>query len=117
MTSSKTALCHQNGTGFSVVNAVGGTPPYSYEWHTSSGVLISTDDTASSLFTGLYFVEVIDANGCDTVGSVQIISPNTALVVVPEIDPVVCKGDSSGCLLYTSPSPRDQRGSRMPSSA
>ena len=26
-------------------------------------------------------------------------------------------GASSGCLLYTSPSPRDQRGSRMPSSA
>ena len=26
-------------------------------------------------------------------------------------------GDHKGCLLYTSPSPRDQRGSRMPSSA
>ena len=26
-------------------------------------------------------------------------------------------GELSGCLLYTSPSPRDQRGSRMPSSA
>ena len=26
-------------------------------------------------------------------------------------------GLKSGCLLYTSPSPRDQRGSRMPSSA
>ena len=26
-------------------------------------------------------------------------------------------GTSSTCLLYTSPSPRDQRGSRMPSSA
>ena len=25
--------------------------------------------------------------------------------------------DSNDCLLYTSPSPRDQRGSRMPSSA
>ena len=25
--------------------------------------------------------------------------------------------NSEGCLLYTSPSPRDQRGSRMPSSA
>ena len=25
--------------------------------------------------------------------------------------------DAEGCLLYTSPSPRDQRGSRMPSSA
>ena len=31
----------------------------------------------------------------------------------------VIKGapDYAGCLLYTSPSPRDQRGSRMPSSA
>ena len=27
----------------------------------------------------------------------------------------ICK--HKGCLLYTSPSPRDQRGSRMPSSA
>ena len=26
-------------------------------------------------------------------------------------------GHDRGCLLYTSPSPRDQRGSRMPSSA
>ena len=26
-------------------------------------------------------------------------------------------GIDSACLLYTSPSPRDQRGSRMPSSA
>ena len=25
--------------------------------------------------------------------------------------------EANGCLLYTSPSPRDQRGSRMPSSA
>ena len=27
------------------------------------------------------------------------------------------EGESISCLLYTSPSPRDQRGSRMPSSA
>ena len=29
----------------------------------------------------------------------------------------VLEVDSDSCLLYTSPSPRDQRGSRMPSSA
>ena len=28
-----------------------------------------------------------------------------------------CEVDGKTCLLYTSPSPRDQRGSRMPSSA
>ena len=30
---------------------------------------------------------------------------------------VVAGSDTKHCLLYTSPSPRDQRGSRMPSSA
>ena len=30
---------------------------------------------------------------------------------------MVVDEQSIGCLLYTSPSPRDQRGSRMPSSA
>ena len=36
------------------------------------------------------------------------------LVVFPE---AFIGGYPKGCLLYTSPSPRDQRGSRMPSSA
>ena len=33
------------------------------------------------------------------------------------IGDVVGENDTGVCLLYTSPSPRDQRGSRMPSSA
>ena len=38
----------------------------------------------------------------------------------PEKDGLFCEkifGPTKDCLLYTSPSPRDQRGSRMPSSA
>ena len=31
--------------------------------------------------------------------------------------PPIARAQDSDCLLYTSPSPRDQRGSRMPSSA
>ena len=48
--------------------------------------------------------------------------PNDARLIwyivdgVEYIDLTRCK-KTSGCLLYTSPSPRDQRGSRMPSSA
>ena len=30
---------------------------------------------------------------------------------------MICESYHNACLLYTSPSPRDQRGSRMPSSA
>ena len=37
--------------------------------------------------------------------------PNVGIVICNADDQVLC------CLLYTSPSPRDQRGSRMPSSA
>ena len=40
--------------------------------------------------------------------------PGVALTFVPVQDERVIK---NRCLLYTSPSPRDQRGSRMPSSA
>ena len=39
---------------------------------------------------------------------------------VPAIEDVTCMADllrSMGCLLYTSPSPRDRQKSRMPSSA
>ena len=39
----------------------------------------------------------------------------TDLNVLADFDPVL--PESYNCLLYTSPSPRDQRGSRMPSSA
>ena len=47
---------------------------------------------------------------------------NAAVVVAPEYQGrtmISTNGGDQGssCLLYTSPSPRDQRGSRMPSSA
>ena len=45
----------------------------------------------------------------NTVNYGQLISP----VIVTEKSDI----ELMGCLLYTSPSPRDQRGSRMPSSA
>ena len=35
----------------------------------------------------------------------------------PNGDCKIAEGEFKGCLLYTSPSPRDQRPSRMPSSA
>ena len=39
---------------------------------------------------------------------------NKSGIQISEVDDI---NVSSTCLLYTSPSPRDQRGSRMPSSA
>ena len=36
---------------------------------------------------------------------------------ITKLEQRVSSLENRGCLLYTSPSPRDQRGSRMPSSA
>ena len=50
---------------------------------------------------------------CEVSHNHAVIEPSQGGVVVRHLA-VVQQGD---CLLYTSPSPRDQRGSRMPSSA
>ena len=42
---------------------------------------------------------------------------NTASIYFDSNPPIVTNTVYNICLLYTSPSPRDQRGSRMPSSA
>ena len=44
-----------------------------------------------------------------------VVSNPKTIKIDAEVKPPVAK--YGGCLLYTSPSPRDQRGSRMPSSA
>ena len=61
----------------------------------------------------------------DTPEAVDVEAANTQLDIdlavatddAPAAAPDPFDGDIDACLLYTSPSPRDQRGSRMPSSA
>ena len=47
----------------------------------------------------------------------EVMAGNTYIAPGLHITPPNGKRLTNGCLLYTSPSPRDQRGSRMPSSA
>ena len=50
-------------------------------------------------------------------GLALILRINEAFGSIEEDEIIAAKLNQSFCLLYTSPSPRDQRGSRMPSSA
>ena len=52
--------------------------------------------------------------GIRYINSLQDVRDN---LVTPQIKQPLKRGMMNACLLYTSPSPRDQRGSRMPSSA
>ena len=67
------------------------------------GNVIETNRAAAQSFVG-----TLQATRITTVGS-AVDGRVTAVKIAP--------GDPVTCLLYTSPSPRDQRGSRMPSSA
>ena len=53
--------------------------------------------------------------GCDFAATEDGKALAARISALAEVD--VASSDDSTCLLYTSPSPRDQRGSRMPSSA
>ena len=96
---SKIIACYgaSNGSGFAT--GAGGTPPYSYEWFDQSFVSFSTNDSVSSLSSGSYYIEIEDANGCDTFTTVQVISPQAPLTGSPQLFGVACRGDSTGYIV------------------
>ena len=96
---SKLVICANSSDGLAVGSGAGGTPPYSYEWFDNSFTSFSTNDTAFNLSAGSYYLEVTDANGCDTFSTVQVIAPQTALSGSPQVYGVACKGDSTGMIV------------------
>jgi hypothetical protein len=96
---SKIVACYGSSDSYAVGSASGGSPGYSYEWFDDTYTSFSLNDTAFGLSSGSYYLEVMDANGCDTFTSVQVISPQTSLTGNPQIFGVLCKGDSTGMLV------------------
>ena len=102
LAASKAATCYGEDEGTAVVQGAGGTPPYSYSWFDANNIPFSNNDSVSGLFAGSYFVEVMDANGCDTSSIITVIQPQTPLTASIQIKDVVCKGDSSGYIVATA---------------
>ncbi len=78
--------------GSGSVQVSGGTEPYSFEWTNSNGNIISTEAEFGGLIdasnVGMYYLNVIDANGCSVSGSITItgledIENNNKLSVYP----------------------------------
>ena len=68
------------------------------------------------LESGSYHIMIFNADmelGEETTLTLDFETAEDVTIVVP----IVKRGESSHCLLYTSPSPRDRQKSRMPSSA
>ena len=96
---SKLLNCYGEASGFATVSSTGGTPSYSYEWFDGSYTSIGFGDSISGLVGGSYFVKVTDANGCQQIGTIQVLQTQTPLIAQNQQFPVVCKGDNSGMIV------------------
>ncbi len=77
-------LCNGNNTGTATVNAIGGTPTFSYNW--SGG---ANTATANNLVAGTYNVTVTDNAGCSATASRTITQP-TALSLSKTVSADTC---------------------------
>ena len=110
-----TTIC---ANAFIQLEVSGGDDVFSYQWNEADEGLSCYESclnpVASPMVTTSYNVTVTNMFGCSSQDSVEV-------GIIDQFQPfagddrIICSG--STCLLYTSPSPRDQRGSRMPSSA
>ena len=83
-----------------------------------AGSLLETNETTSVDLTKIYLEKIKEA---DELNCFNTVSAEQALDEAEKSDlrrqQGKLKSRFDGCLLYTSPSPRDKRQSRMPSSA
>ena len=77
-------------------------------------------EKALGLLIGILIVTIVLFTPIDVKAADPIVTNSTSTSTVTtstDSKSTVRTNPPSACLLYTSPSPRDQRGSRMPSSA
>lgn len=89
-------LCHGGQTGEAIVQATGGTPPYSYTWNT---VPQTNGPTATGLAAGTWTVIATDAAGCTASRNVVIAQPQQPLAAtLANYHTVTCYGDNDGSI-------------------
>jgi gliding motility-associated-like protein len=87
-------ICNGSCDGWAVVNPIGGTTPFTYNW--TPGNL--AQDSITNLCAGTYNVTLTDSNGCSIQDSITIIEP-AVISVTSTINGVscstVCDGDAT----------------------
>ena len=111
------------GVDMKIVDDEGNTLPEDGE--TSGHLFVRGPWVAGAYFKGVG-ADAFTDDGWFATGDVAALHPNGFMEITDRSKDVIKSGgewvssievENAACLLYTSPSPRDQRGSRMPSSA
>ncbi|MEA3446382.1 MAG: T9SS type A sorting domain-containing protein, partial [Bacteroidota bacterium] len=70
-------LCNGELTGVIALSVTGGVTPYSYLWSNNETTAI-----ISNLAAGFYTYTFADANGCETINTLEVTHPDTIIIVV-----------------------------------
>ena len=92
-------LCKNDSTGSIDLTVAGGTPGYSFQWFTSTGVVLPfmTEDL-SNIPAETYTVITTDANGCTAQISQVINEPVASLASSEVLTHINCFGDATGVI-------------------
>lgn len=85
------ASCNGVCDGTAIINASGGTTPYSFLWNNGS-----TNPALTALCGGTYIFTVTDGNGCTVVDSAIIVEPNAIITAMTTIGSASCGGACDG---------------------
>ena len=87
-------ICNGEPSGEISVTAIGGVPPYSYEWNTLPGV---STPTITSLSAGTYIITVSDDGSCSGIDTITLTDPPLLIgsVTANEDDCSTLAGDGS----------------------
>lgn len=72
-------LCRGAATGSVAVTLTSGTPPVSWSWINSAGVLVSTSRNLVNALAGTYTLSAVDSNGCSGAQSFTINQPASSV--------------------------------------
>ncbi|WP_460958487.1 beta strand repeat-containing protein, partial [Spirosoma litoris] len=82
--------------GSASVQVTSGSAPYTYQWTNASGSSVGSSASVANLPAGTYTVNVVDANGCNSMTSV-VVGNSTPLTIVATPQNAVC-GQANGSI-------------------
>jgi len=92
--------CYGDSTGLAYAIAIGGTAPYTFNWHDSTGTVIATGDTINTLPPGLHTVVVTDAKDCSATDTIFTHEPTELTIAIDDAQTVLayCLGVNTASL-------------------
>ncbi len=85
-------LCNGDANGWVEATASKGTAPYEYKWNVGG---TGNTQKIDNLPEGMYYIDVIDFNGCQYSDSIALVEPNV-LLATKSVTDVACAGLSTG---------------------